>query len=157
MLRHAKSEQHADVPTDHDRPLNPRGLRDAPAIAARLSHMGWAPDAVLSSDATRTRQTWEQMRASLGGAPSVSWSRQLYLAGPSEVAAAVAAVDEAVVTAMVIGHNPGWEAVIHGLCGVQVRMTTCNAALLTTDATSWAEAMARDDWTLSAVVRPKEL
>jgi phosphohistidine phosphatase SixA len=58
---------------------------------------------------------------------------------------------------MVIGHNPGWEDAVYDLTGVHATMTTCNAALLTVDATSWAEAAESSEWELVNLLRPKEL
>ena len=157
VLRHAKSDQYSDAPTDHDRPLNDRGNRSAPLIGAKLAELGWVPQVVVSSDARRTRETWERMKDALGGAPRVELTRSLYLAGPSEVRAALRELGPEVGTAMVIGHNPGWEDVVYGLCGVRVRMTTCNAALLEVKEESWAEALERRDWHFDQVLRPKEL
>ncbi|RZI88087.1 MAG: phosphohistidine phosphatase, partial [Microbacterium sp.] len=37
LVRHAKSDWGDPGLDDHDRPLNDRGLRDAPAVAARLA------------------------------------------------------------------------------------------------------------------------
>lgn len=157
VLRHAKSDQHGDAPTDHDRPLNARGLRSAPLVAARLVELGWSPQAVISSDAARTRQTWDAMRESFGGAPTVTFTRELYLAGPQQAESALRKLPDEVHTAMIIGHNPGWEDVVQDLCGVSVRMTTCNAALLHRPSKTWREALADPRWEFEAVVRPKEL
>ena len=57
LLRHAKSSWKDDLP-DVERPLSPRGRRDA-AVAGRwlAEHVG-RPDLVLCSVAVRTRQTW---------------------------------------------------------------------------------------------------
>ena len=157
MLRHAKSDQYSDAPTDHDRPLNPRGIRSAPLIGAKLAELGWVPQVVVSSDSVRTRQTWDRMKDALGGEPEVRFTRDLYLAGPGAVGRALTELPGEIQTAMVIGHNPGWEDVVHELSGVRVRMTTCNAALLELEADTWAEASARPDWHLETVLRPKEL
>ena len=51
--------------TDHERPLNTRGRKAAPRVAERLHGLGWIPQVVHSSDATRTRQTWELMQAGI--------------------------------------------------------------------------------------------
>ena len=157
VLRHAKSDQYSDAPTDHDRPINPRGIRSAPLIGAKLAELGWVPQVVVSSDARRTRETWDQMERVLGGEPRVTFTRALYLAGPPEVREALRELPPEIDTAMVIGHNPGWEEVVFELCGIRVRMTTCNAALLEVAADGWSDAMARPDWRFEAVLRPKEL
>jgi phosphohistidine phosphatase len=157
VLRHAKSDWNTNAGSDHERPLNGRGQRDAPRIGEHLQQRGWVPAAVISSDATRTRETWQRMKQALGGEPEVSFTRSLYLAGPPEVRAALAMLDDAVSTAMVIGHNPGWEDVVSALCEVRVRITTCNAALLVIQAPTWADAASRRDWGFEAMLRPKEL
>ncbi|MCA9706374.1 MAG: histidine phosphatase family protein [Myxococcales bacterium] len=157
LLRHAKSDWNTDAQTDHERPINERGRKAAPRVAERLRTLGWVPQVVCSSDATRTRQTWARMQAVLGGEPQVSFARALYLAGPPEIRAAIGSLPVGVETALVLGHNPGWEDAVYALTGVRVRMTTCNAALMHLRAESWADAAARSDWAFEQVVRPKEL
>jgi len=63
---------------------------------------------------------------------------------------------EDISTLLVLGHNPGWEDAVSGLCGMWVRMTTANAALLQSDADDWAQAI-EATWELVEVLRPKEL
>ena len=48
LLRHAKSAWPDDVP-DHDRPLAPRGRRDAPAAGGWLRKADYVPDRVLTN------------------------------------------------------------------------------------------------------------
>ena len=158
VLRHAKSAWDTDAPTDHDRPLNKRGRRDAPRIGARLAELGWVPERVVSSDAARTRETWERLRAPWRESIEVTFTRALYGAGYDEVRAAVGILPDHVTTAMVIGHNPGWEALVDTLTGGDHRMTTCNAALLSIEAKSWKAALKqRGSWQLHELLRPKEL
>ncbi len=157
LLRHAKSDWHAGADTDHERPLNPRGRNDAPRVAERLADLGWVPQVIRSSDATRTRQTWDRMQPALSDRPEVVFTPDLYLAGAAQVRATIASLPSGMETAMMIGHNPGWEDAVYELSGIRARMTTCNAALLSTEAGSWADAAERSDWVLEQVVRPKEL
>jgi len=157
ILRHAKSDWNAGSSDDHARPINARGRDAAPRVAAHLREQGWTPDAVVSSDATRTRQTWERMQPALGDAPEARFTPDLYLAGLDRIRAVLGSLPSDVGTAMVLGHNPGWEDAVYALSGVRVRMTTCNAALLTCEADDWSTAAQASDWTLEAVVRPKEL
>ena len=55
LVRHAKSDWGSPSQDDHERPLNARGMRDAPASAERLAATGIRLDAVLSSTAVRAR------------------------------------------------------------------------------------------------------
>ena len=56
LLRHAKSDYPTGVP-DHERPLAPRGIREAALAGDWIRANAPAVDAVLCSTATRTRQT----------------------------------------------------------------------------------------------------
>ena len=107
LLRHAKAA--TDPPpggTDHERPLAPRGRRDAAALGERLGTLGHPlPEAVLTSTATRTVQTAEAVTASLG----VTLDRRgtlYYGSTPEDVLAELRSVPEGVGSVMVVGHNP---------------------------------------------------
>jgi phosphohistidine phosphatase len=154
VLRHAESEGEVDGKGDHARTLSARGRREAARIGLQLRARGWVPQVVVSSDAARTRETWASMQPALAGAPTVIFTRALYLMGIDEIRAVLREQDPAVDTVMVLGHNPGWEDAIHALSGVRGRMAPCTAALLQTTAGSWAEAAARTDWALDTLLRP---
>src|SRR5215218_11506464 len=58
ILRHAKTQP--DAPEgDHARELTERGHRNAAAMGAYIHNLTGAPDAIITSDATRARQTAE--------------------------------------------------------------------------------------------------
>jgi phosphohistidine phosphatase len=153
VLRHAESEPDSGK-GDHARVLSDRGRREATMLGQRLRELGWIPQVVVSSDAVRTEATWQQLQRTLGAAPAVSFTRALYLMGIDEIRAALRELPPELDTAMVIGHNPGWEDAIHALCGVRARMSPCAAALLHTTAATWTDAAARDDWQLEELLRP---
>ena len=88
LVRHAKSDWGDPSLDDHDRPLNDRGMRDAPRMARRLAETGFRPDVILSSTALRARTTAEAFGAELRVA--VSLDPELYGA-PARTLLAVAA------------------------------------------------------------------
>ncbi|MGE0706912.1 MAG: histidine phosphatase family protein [Planctomycetota bacterium] len=158
VMRHAKSSWKDVGQTDHERPLNKRGRQDAPRVGERLAALGWRPERVLSSDARRTRETCELLCGEWEPAPEVSFHEELYLAGPSTVADLLRELPDELETALVLGHNDGWEHVVAWLSGRREHLTTANAALLSLEAASWSAAVdAAPGWTLHEVVRPKEL
>lgn len=57
LMRHAKSDWGSPSLADHDRPLNKRGRRDGPRMAAWIAENGLRPDLILCSTARRTRET----------------------------------------------------------------------------------------------------
>lgn len=160
LLRHAKSAWDTGAASDHERPLNKRGRRDAPRVAAKLAELGWLPERVYGSDALRSRQTWERMEDALspkGSSPKVKLTEKLYMADVDAIRKQLAKLDDETKVIMVIGHNPGWEEAAEKLTGKKVRLTTCNAVLLSTKADSWNDALSASDWKVEQVVRPKEL
>jgi len=157
-MRHAKSDWHSDAASDHQRPLNDRGRRDARRMASELVELGWTPDRVLSSDSTRTRETWELMRRVLGPAIPVDFLPNLYHAGSAALRPAVAELAQAVRCVLAIGHNPGWEEALAWLSGEPTVMPTAACALLQISAADWPHTVAEPRlWRLEHVVRPKEL
>ena len=158
LMRHAKSSWSSGAPTDHERPLNGRGRRDAPKVGAELARRGWTPDHVLSSDSARTTETLARMRDALGfeGAPELR--RDLYHGGVDALRAAIGALRSDVATVLALGHNPGWEEALEWLTGHDELMKTGSCALLLIDAPSWREAADREGgWRLEALIHPRAL
>ena len=107
LLRHAKAEKAAPAGGDHERPLNPRGRKDAARIGAYLAHHALVPDRAVVSDARRTRETWDRLAAALSTPPPVGYDHRLYNAGPELILEVIKETDRATRTLLVIGHNPG--------------------------------------------------
>src|SRR6201991_485009 len=110
LLRHAKSDYPAGV-ADHERPLAPRGEREAELAGDWLRAHAPAVDAVLCSTATRTRETLARTRID---AP-VTFADRLYDATPGAVIEEINGVAPEVETLLVIGHEPAMSAVALGL------------------------------------------
>ncbi|MGK8520695.1 SixA phosphatase family protein [Nocardia asteroides] len=107
LMRHGKSAYPQGV-DDHERPLAPRGRREA-ALAGRWLRETQPPiDAVRCSTATRTRQTL----AATGVTAPVVYEAGIYEAEPETLIELVRLSDDEVATLLVIGHAPGmpWTA-----------------------------------------------
>jgi phosphohistidine phosphatase len=147
VLRHAKSAWPAGV-TDHERPLAPRGLRDAPAAGRALAEADCLPDLALCSTAVRARQTWELAAQQWGTPPPVRLDRRLYGADVAELLEALREVPDQVRTLLLIGHNPGLEELVLELAGdsvddalddVRTKFPTSALAILVWHGGSWQE------------------
>ncbi len=157
-MRHAKSSWKSEAASDHARPLNKRGQRDAPRIGQTLATLNWVPEYVLSSDAVRTRETYALMEPFFDPKPRTIFLPTLYLAGIGEIQESVAQVPDDAQTVMLLGHNDGWEHALAWLTGKNEPMTTANAALLEGQGSTWAGSVSQQGpWSLSRVLRPKEL
>lgn len=146
LARHAKSKWGLEV-DDHDRPLSGRGRRDGVALGQFLAGNGYRPDLVLSSTATRARQTWQ--RAVLGGAVAgeVRYDDRIYEAWAGALAKLVRRLPDETGTALLIGHSPGIAELVRLLAGrrgpesawtrLEAKYPTSGLAVLHTDA-DWA-------------------
>jgi phosphohistidine phosphatase len=115
VLRHAKSAW-PDV-NDFERPLAPRGRRDAPAAGRWLRDAACLPDHVVCSPARRTRETWDLVAEELDTAPPASYDGRMYGAGVSTLLEVVHETSEPVRTLLLIGHNPGLQELTLALAG----------------------------------------
>lgn len=109
LLRHAKSARDDPTLADRDRPLNPRGHRDAAAMRRAMREYGLVPDLVLVSPARRTMQTLEALEP-WDDTPLTEPLEQLYLAGATQILSTLWNVAETVRSVLLIGHNPGLHA-----------------------------------------------
>jgi phosphohistidine phosphatase len=116
LLRHAKSDYPAGL-GDHERPLAPRGIREAALAGDWLRAHAPAVDAVLCSTATRTRQTLDRTAI----AAPVYYADRIYDATPGmvldEINAAPTRFSGEVSTLLVIGHEPVMSQLALGLAG----------------------------------------
>ncbi|HWI44169.1 MAG TPA: histidine phosphatase family protein [Nocardioides sp.] len=104
VIRHAKAESMA--PTDAERSLTERGRADARALGALLRDDGLNVEAALVSDATRARETWEQLAGAAGWDLPPQIDGSLYSADEDGVLERVREVPGDVRTVVVVGHNP---------------------------------------------------
>ncbi|HIW45988.1 MAG TPA: histidine phosphatase family protein [Candidatus Yaniella excrementigallinarum] len=105
VLRHGKA---AYPPVeDHERPLADRGNTEAPAAGRWLVEQGIYPDAIISSDALRTRQTTTWVISELGEqAPTPYLDSRLYMASAAQALSVINETEEQVRTLLVVGHMP---------------------------------------------------
>lgn len=165
LLRHADSEASSRL-RDHDRPISAQGVREASAIARRLTAAGWVPDLIIASNSRRTRQTLDTMAEAAEelGEADAHFLGSLYtvaaLDGQTkhhlEETVRAVACDAQHFCVMCVGHNKGWEEAASAFARRAVRLSTASAALFERAAGgSWEDATAPGaDWTLVQVLTP---
>ncbi len=116
LLRHAKSSWDSPGLDDFERPLAPRGIRDAPSIGAFMKKQDLVPDHVICSPARRATETWALVAPELGGDLLVEFDPDLYLAPPSTFLTIAQSQPINVETLLLVGHNPGTEMTAERLC-----------------------------------------
>jgi phosphohistidine phosphatase len=108
LVRHAKSSWHDTNLSDRERPLNKRGLRDAPIMARRAVEVGIRPSLIVASPAVRAWTTAKIFAMELGY-PVEFLQREddIYLASLDRLLDVVASQDAGFNHLMLFGHNPG--------------------------------------------------
>lgn len=147
LLRHAKSDWAFPSLSDHARPLNARGLRDAPQMGAALKERKLRPGLIYCSTATRTRQTYDLVTEALytdeTQRPPVDFKDGLYEAPYQSIAAICQNAPDTAEHLLVIGHNPGLEDILAALlpetaaADLPAKFPTCALADLVLDIDSW--------------------
>ncbi|MGV9013175.1 MAG: SixA phosphatase family protein [Flavobacteriales bacterium] len=141
MVRHAKSAWTETANGDIDRPLNERGLSDAPMMAKRFAERAESVDLWVTSTALRAKSTAAFFAKELGKeAPQELPS--LYLAPASTLLATVNAFPKSVKSAMIFGHNPGLSLLADDLAQSGLGdLPTCAVIRIDFDAKDWEEVV----------------
>ena len=139
ILRHAKSSWANPGQDDWHRPLNERGLEDAPRVGQWLRERSMLPDLIITSDAVRARTTAQVVAKAIGHGHEIVMEPGLYLAKPQAVIDLLAALESDARTVMIVGHNPGLEELVLQLTGDHVGLVT--AAIVEVELTidRWSE------------------
>ena len=156
LLRHAKSNWKDSSVTDPERPLNGRGKRAAQLIGGYIRSQKIEFALVLSSPATRARETVELVLKASRVVTEVRYDERIYDATPLELLQVVSQLDEDKANVLMVGHNPGVEELIELLTGQVRRMPTAALALLQTSASKW-EKVSPGRSKLADFIRPKDL
>jgi phosphohistidine phosphatase len=158
ILRHAKTQ--SDAPTgDHARELTERGHRNAAAMGAYIHNLTQPPDAIITSDATRALQTAEVVAAAGNFAAPLTVEPRIYAADLDTLLAVVRRIPDAVNSAMIVGHNPGFEELAETLAGNHdegIRLPTSGLALLEFDVERW-DAVREGTGRLREVATPRTI
>lgn len=162
LLRHGKSSWDDPNLRDFERPLKKRGRADATRMGRYLAEQGLIPDCVVVSSALRTRKTADWVCKAMNFSHEVWEAPSLYEADPDTILEVVRQADPHYQKVMVVGHNPGLEALVLDLANRDVPPGP-NGKLMPTAALAVFEC--RTIWSLCSskhtrlerIIRPKEL
>lgn len=141
LVRHAKSSWKDSSLDDADRPLNKRGMRDAPEMGKRLARAGVRPDLITSSPAVRALTTAQKIAGELGIKKSkIDINEDIYTFNAEGLLEAIRGLDDKQNTVMLVGHNPATTILLNELSGADIdNVPTCGVARLEMNTDSWAQ------------------
>ncbi|MBX3440945.1 MAG: histidine phosphatase family protein [Planctomyces sp.] len=155
-MRHAKSSWDNPGQSDHERPLNERGRRDAPRMGRLLEQRGLLPTLIVSSTATRARETAKAVAHAAGYSGQIVLEPRLYHATRGDWDAVLHGLPSDQQRVLCVGHNPGLEDLLRRWTGESIAMPTAAVAVCELPQLPWKE-MDLNSATVEAVHRPKEL
>jgi phosphohistidine phosphatase len=107
LMRHAKAEAGVPGQADFDRALAARGTDDALRMGRAIAKLGTVPDAIVSSPASRAKQTAEAAVRAMKFAGAIHFERALYDAPGEAWLTALRALPAAADSVLVVAHSPG--------------------------------------------------
>jgi phosphohistidine phosphatase len=114
LLRHAKAAAPGSG-EDRERPLDDEGRQAAARLAGWMAEHRLHVDLALCSSAVRTLQTLDSVLPGFSPPPKTQAEDELYLADGKELLRRLRRLPETVTGVMLVGHNPGLEALARGL------------------------------------------
>ncbi len=158
LMRHAKSSWDDEGVDDHDRPLNARGERSAPAMGQLIVDEDLIPDLVVASTAFRARATALAVAAACQWKPEVRLTRALYMAAPTTISRVVSALPDDAARVLIVAHNPGTEELVSDLARMRQAMPTAALARFDLRIQHWADIVSPSlEAELVNVWRPREI
>lgn len=141
FIRHAKSSWSNPGLPDIKRPLNPRGLRDAPRMAAMLREREGKIDGIVSSPAVRAYTTATFFAREFGILPeAIRQEKELYHAFPETILEVVQELEEDWDRILVFGHNPGFTALANDFSDSYIdNVPTCGIVEVYAPVAEWVD------------------
>lgn len=158
LVRHAKSSWDNPGLRDFNRPLNERGLRDAPRMAQLLVKQSVKPDLLVSSPAKRALATALFFAAAFDiPDEAVLREQDIYEAGPMDILRIISRLPDSARTVLLFGHNPTFTEVANRFSENMIdNIPTCGLVQIESSADSW-QAFHEGNAAVGACFFPKEV
>lgn len=140
LVRHGKSEWGNAHLADFDRPLNPRGHRNAPEMAARLLQKNLVPQQIVSSPALRAITTAKHFaQAWKKSTEQIKEDASIYEANVKTLLKVINNFNNKYDYIAVFGHNPGFTDLVNYLSDAGIiNIPTCGTVLIEFEVDDWA-------------------
>jgi len=163
ILRHAKSSWSEPGMRDQERSLNKRGHKQLVLLSNWMTENNFAPDHVICSPATRTRQTLEGIKNSVKNA-KVEIVDSLYN-GLLEYYLEAVWVQESAQSLLIIGHNPTCDDLVRYLAKpggqayeklMKEHYGTATLAVFETSIANWSD-LGKASCSLNHLIKPIDI
>jgi phosphohistidine phosphatase len=141
LMRHAKSSWDFPELSDHDRPLNNRGRKDAPLMGRELMAREVTVDLIVSSSAVRALTTATLVAKELEyDTEKIAIEEEIYRANKQELLSIIKNIPNQFDKVLLVGHNYTISELANMLSPEMVpNMPTAAVVSLNFDCGTWAE------------------
>lgn len=139
IVRHAQKAEEKSGVDDYERPLSEQGIEDAKLMSEKLASTGIVADLIVSSPATRTRQTSEIFAEALKYNKSIMYNEVLYMAYVNELIETITYTFDTVDTMVLVSHNPSLTALAITLVGFKEKIEAGGVMEVEFDCDSWID------------------
>ena len=139
LIRHAKSSWDNPALSDFDRPLNKRGMKNAPLMGKIINKRGLAFEQIVTSPALRAITT-AHLIAGKTRFPEedIEQRQELYGASVHALLNCVQSLDKQYKRIALVAHNPGLTDFCNHLSGESIaNLPTCAVAVIEFDLDDW--------------------
>tara|TARA_B100000809_G_C15136148_1_gene530677 strand:- start:2866 stop:3360 length:495 start_codon:yes stop_codon:yes gene_type:complete len=141
LIRHAKSDWKNTELTDFERPLNKRGLKDAPFMSEKLKELAFNPDHIISSPSQRTTTTAKLICEEINyPLKDVCFDQSIYEASTNTLISLINLLPNNKNEIVIIGHNPSITELSNYLTDDYIgNMPTCSIVKIELEIDNWNE------------------
>lgn len=149
IIRHAKSSWSDLSLDDFDRPLNKRGIRDAPFMGEQLKNKAVNPDLILSSPALRAKTTAKTIAKKIGYKKEIFYDENIYEASFYDLLEILKSQDNTKSILFLFGHNPGLNMLTGELIDFYENIPTCGIVEIEFSCEKWKEISSKNSKMIS--------
>lgn len=154
IVRHAKSSWVDFSLSDFQRPLDDKGLSDAPVMADRLFDAGYQVQKIITSNATRAKTTAQFFANKYG--LEMQFEGDLYHGEPEDYMMMIEELPESIHTVALFGHNPGITFIANMIShGITDDVPTCGIIVAQMGDIPWNKCN-WDDMKIKELMLPKD-
>ena len=157
LFRHAKSDWDANYSSDHQRPINQRGIKASKLMGSYLAKINEIPDLIISSSALRAIQTLENTISAGNWESKINIEKEVYHASVSTLIDIIKRTKNIYSNICIIGHEPTFSYFIKSITDESIfKFPTATMAKVVLKVESWNkidEKLSKLLW----IKKPKEL
>ena len=141
LIRHAKSSWDSDALSDRERPLNKRGIRDAPFMGGTLKSKSIRPQLLISSPALRAHTTAKYIAGQIDyPEDNIRIEDLIYESGSRSIINLLASLNDKLNQVAIFGHNPDFSYLATYFSGSSIgNVPTCGIVCIDFPIETWKD------------------